>query len=372
MTGGRWQDDVVERARAALPAHVMRFYEAGASDEVTAGEAESAWAGVRFRPHVLRDVREVDLATTLLGTPCAAPVGLAPTSMQRFAHPDGELAAARAAAATDTLMVVSSNAGTTFEEIAGTGVRWWLQAYLTADRELIAPTLRRAVDAGARAVVLTVDTPFPGPKRGIDDAPFGDLTGVYGVNHPELVRGVTPGSEHARDLGPDDLGRLADLTGLPVVVKGVLRADDARDCVAAGAAAVWVSNHGGRQLDRAVPTAHALPAVADAVADRAEVYVDGGVRSGLDVLAALGLGARAAFLGRLPLLALGADGPDGVSTVLTTVRGELRDALRLAGCRRLEEAPDVVVGAPDPVVEGGSIPIGSKPDPGFGSVDGVL
>ena len=344
MTGhpGRWQDDVVARARAALPAHVLRFYEAGAHDEVTVGEAERAWAGVRFHPRVLRDVRVVDLTTTLLGTECAAPIALAPTSMQRLAHPEGELAAARAAAATGTLMVVSSNAGTPFEHIAATGVAWWLQAYLTADRDLVVPTLRRAVAAGARAVVLTVDTPFPGPKHGLDDADFGDLSQIYGVNHPELVRGVTPGSEHAADLGPGDVAWLSRTTGLPVVVKGVLRPDDARDCVAAGAAAVWVSTHGGRQLDRAVATAHALPAVAAAVGAGAEVYVDGGLGSGYDVLAALGLGARAGFVGRLPLLALAAGGAEGVTQVLTTLREELIGALQLAGCRRPGDAPDVV------------------------------
>ncbi len=348
MTTGRWQDDVAMRARAALPAHVLRFYDAGAHDEVTLGEAERAWSAVRFHPHVLRDVRHVDLTTTLLGTECTTPVALAPTSMQRFAHPDGELGAARAAAATGTLMVVSSNAGTRFEDLGGTGVSWWLQAYLTADRNLIVPTLRRAVEAGARAVVLTVDTPFPGPKRGIDDAAFGDLSQIYGINHPDLVRGVTPGSEHARDLGPGDISWLAEVTGLPVVVKGVLRADDAQDCVAAGAAAVWVSNHGGRQLDRAVSTAQALPAVAAAVAGAAEVYVDGGLRSGHDVLAALGLGARAAFFGRLPLLALAAGGPAEVARVLTTLGAELREALQLAGCPSPDDAPGVVAPASEP------------------------
>ncbi len=246
-------------------------------------------------------------------------MALAPTSMQRFAHPDGELAAARAAAATGTLMVVSSNAGTPFEDLAATGVSWWLQAYLTADRDLIVPTLRRAVDAGARAVVLTVDTPFPGPKRGIDDAAFGDLSQIYGVNHPDLVRGVTPGSEHARDLGPGDL----------VVAGGGHRSPRGREGCAARRrrpATAWPpapprsgcpTTAGASSTGPSARPMRSRPWQPPS-ADAAEVYVDGGLRSGHDVLAALGLGARAAFLGRLPLLALAAGGPEEVARVLTT------------------------------------------------------
>ncbi len=338
MTGERWQEQVWADARAALPAHVWRYFSAGARDEVSLTESLTTWSEVRLWPHVLADVRRPHTATTLLGCATGSPVGIAPTSMQRLAHPEGEIAMAQGAAATDSLLVVSSNAGTPFHEIAATGVTWWLQAYATADRGLIAPTFEAAAAAGARAIVLTADTPVPGTKYDLDEAAFGDLTGVYGVNHPDTVRGSTPGAEHAQDLGPEDIGWLSDLTGLPVVVKGVLRADDAQRCVDAGAAAVWVSNHGGRQLDRAVSPRVALPAVSAAVGSAAEVYVDGGIRSGLDVLTALALGANAAFCGRLPLLALAAGGADRVVQSLRLLQLEVLDALRLAGCPDLADA----------------------------------
>lgn len=339
---GQWQAELVARVESALPPHVLRYFQAGAADEISLAEAAAGWRSTRFWPHVLRDVRAPEFSTSLLGTSVAAPIAIAPTSLQRLGHPDGELAMAAAAAETDTLMVVSSNAGTTFDVIAATGVAWWLQAYVTADRRLLAPVLERAVNLGARAIVLTVDTPMPGPKYGLaDDALFGDLAQVYGVNHPEVVRGATPGAEHARDLATRDLTWLAELTGLPVVVKGVLRADDALACLAAGVAAIWVSNHGGRQLDRSVSTARALGPVVDAVAGRAEIYVDGGITSGLDTLAALSAGANAAFLGRLPLLALCDNGSVGVVDALLTLRTELASALALAGCRTLADAREI-------------------------------
>jgi 4-hydroxymandelate oxidase len=329
----RWREQLVADARAALPDHVWRHYGAGAREEVTLGESSTSWSEVRLWPHVLRDVRRPRTEVALLGSAFPSPLGIAPTSLQRFAHPDGELEMARAAAATDTLLVVSSNAGTRFDDIAATGVTWWLQAYVTADRALIAPTLEAAAQAGARAVVLTADTPVPGTKYELDSAAFGDLSAAYGVNHPDVVRGTTPGAEHAQDLAPSDITWLRDLTGLPVVVKGVLRPDDAERCVEAGASAVWVSNHGGRQLDRTVATARALPEVTARVGAGAEVYVDGGIASGLDLLTALALGADAIFCGRLPLLALAAGGADRVAATVETLRAETVEALRLAGCR---------------------------------------
>lgn len=338
----RWLESLEGEAERVLPAAVFRYVQQGARSGVTAAEAAAAWHELRLAPHVLRDVTSIDTATTVLGVPLRAPIAIAPTSLQRAVHPDGELAMARATAAAGSLLVLSSNAGTTFAEIATTGVRWWLQAYLTQDRSLTEPVLVAAVAAGAEAIVLTLDTPVVGTKY--DDGPTvweeldSDLLRVnFPPGHDDL-----PGAAKATDLGPADIAWLREVTGLPVVVKGVLRPDDARRCVQAGAAAVWVSNHGGRQLDRARSTASALAAVVSALDGTTEVYVDGGVRSGLDVLAAVGLGATCAFLGRLPLWAL-VGGVDGVSRMHESLRLELVEAMRLGGTPTLDDTRQVVV-----------------------------
>lgn len=340
-----WLAGLEAAARERLPAELMEYVAHGARDGLTAAEAADAWRAVRFRPRVLRDVADVDLSTTLLGHRSAVPWGVAPTTLQRAVHPDGELAMARASAAAGAVMVVSSNAGTSFAEIGATGVRWWLQAYLPEDRRLAEPLLDRAVEAGAAAVVLTADTPVVGTKY-VADRP------VWDTVDPETLRvnfdggyDDLPGAGKARDLSPADLTWIAERTGLPVVVKGLLHPGDVRPCLEAGAAAVWVSNHGGRQLDRAVSTACALPGVMDAVQGRAEVYVDGGLRSGLDVLAALALGADAAFLGRAPLYAL-ADGEQGLARLHAELTIQLNEGLRLAGCRTPAEARELGIGTP--------------------------
>ncbi|WP_067434419.1 alpha-hydroxy acid oxidase [Nocardioides jensenii] len=345
MTGvdGRWLEGLEEAARSKLPAPVFRYFEHGSGAGRTASEAPGSWPAIRFLPRVLRDVRRVDLATRVIGGELAVPFGVAPTTLQRAAHPDGELAMARATAVAGSLMVVSSNAGTSFDEIRDTGVRWWLQAYLPQQRALAEPLLARAVEAGAEAVVLTVDTPVVATKY--DEAPR-----VWDVIEPSMLRinfadGPDPeaAATKATDLGPDDIAWIRDVTGLPVVVKGVLHPDDARACVAAGASAIWVSNHGGRQLDRAVATADALSDVVRAVraTGDAQVYVDGGVRCALDILAALALGADLVFLGRLPLWAL-VGGESGVSRMHELLTRDLVEAMRLAGLSTPADAPMIV------------------------------
>lgn len=338
----RWADALEEQARAVLPEPVHRYFRQGARDGVSAGEASAAWDTYRFLPQVLREVTHVETATTLLGTPVRTPLAIAPTTLQRAAHPDGEIAMARAAASAGTLMVVSSNCGSRFEDIAATGVDWWLQVYLTADRPTCEPLLQRAAAAGARAVVLTVDTPVVGTKY--DDGPTVWEHTDPGWLHAnfESSYGSAPGDEKATDLGPHDIAWAADVSGLPVAVKGVLRADDARRCVDAGASAVWVSNHGGRQFDYAVPTAAALEDVVQAVGDGAEVYVDGGVRNARQALAALALGARGVLLGRPLLYALAVGGSDAVARFLTEMADELTEAMRLTGCAGLGETRDVL------------------------------
>ena len=325
MTARRWEE-LEQQAHERLPEAVFRYISQGARDGVVAAEATAAWRAVRLLPRVLRDVSAVDLRTTLLGTEVSAPVAVAPTTLQRAADPDGELAMARAAAAAGTVVVVSSNAGTPFAEVGATGAAWWLQAYLTQDRELCRPMLESAAGCGARAVVLTLDTPVVGTKY--DDGP--SVWESVDTSYNRLNLGPAAAAPKATDLGPDDLGWVREVSGLPVVAKGVLRDDDARRCVDAGASAVWVSNHGGRQLDRAAPTARCLPGVVEAVPDT-EVYVDGGLRSGLDVGCALALGARAAFLGRLPLYALAAGGEGEVRQLLGALAIELEETLRLCG-----------------------------------------
>lgn len=337
-----WLAGLEERAREALPGPVFEYVAQGARESVAAAEAAAAWRAVRFKPRTLTGVTAVDTSVSFLGTPSRLPWGVAPTTLQRAVHPKGELAMARACSGADALLVVSSNCGTRFADIGATGVRWWLQVYLPSDRSLAEPMLDRAVAAGVEAVVLTVDTPVVATKYAVGEP-------VWDVVDPGLVRvnfddgyDEMAGAEKATDLGPHDLGWLAERSGLPVLVKGVLRADDARRCVDAGARAVWVSNHGGRQLDRAASTASCLPEVVAAVGGEVEVYADGGIRSGLDILAALALGAHAVFLGRLPVWAL-VDGEAGVARLHADLLEETVEALRLAGCATLADARGIAV-----------------------------
>lgn len=332
----RWAEQLEELARGVLPEPVHRYIRQGARDGVSVAEAVASWERFRFLPTVLRDVTEVDCSTELLGTPVRSPLVIAPTTMQRAAHRDGEVAMARAAAAADTLLVLSSNAGTTFEDVAATGVSWWVQMYVPSDRLVCRPLLDRAVEAGASAIVLTADTPVVGTKYDDGQETVWDIarSGWLRANFAEGY-GELPGHEKAMDLGPQDIDWLRKTTGLPVVVKGVLRPNDARRCVDAGAAAVWVSNHGGRQLDRAAAPADCLADVVAAVGDDAEVYVDGGVRNGRHALTAMALGARGVFLGRPPLWALAVDGAHGVSRLLDELAEELVEAMRLAGCNHV-------------------------------------
>ncbi len=329
----RYADTLEEAARRVLPEEVHRYVATGAGRSISTGEATGAWDAIRFVPRVLRDVTRVELRTTLLGTEVRSPFGIAPTTLQRAAHPGGEAEMAAGVADAGGLLVVSSNSGTPFEALSETGAAWWLQMYVTADRPSTAPVVERAVAAGARALVLTADTPVVAAKE-LGERTVWDAVepGWLRANFPEPDPGSDPSRlEKARDLGPQDITWLVDTFGLPVVVKGVLHPADARRCVDAGAAAVWVSNHGGRQLDQVVSSAEALGEVSAEVGDEVEVYVDGGVRRGVHALAAAALGARAVFLGRPALYALAADGRTGVARLLGDLAGELEEALRLSG-----------------------------------------
>ncbi|MFG2227891.1 alpha-hydroxy acid oxidase [Streptomyces sp. NPDC048644] len=331
----RWIDTLIHEAEQRLPGPVLTYFQQGAGLGLSAAEAENHWNALRLLPHVLRDVSAISTRTSVLGTEVATPVLVAPTTLQRQAHEGGETAMLQGAAAAGSLVCVSSNAGVPFEALAGPAP-WWVQAYVLRDRQLTADLLERAREAGAKAVVLTADTPVVGQK-------YSTGPNVWETVPPEhLLANVTGQGleesqlEKAADLTPATIDWLRTTTGLPVVIKGVLRADDARECVAAGASAIWVSNHGGRQLDGAVATARALRPVAEALADTsAEVYVDGGIRNGRHVLTALALGATAVFLGRPTLWALAVGGAAAVERALADFTSELAHAMALAG------APDV-------------------------------
>jgi 4-hydroxymandelate oxidase len=333
-------DELCQIASSRLPPAVAAYYSLGSSEGISAAAAVAAWDRLRFRPRILRDVSAVSTATTVLGQELATPVCVAPTALHRAAHPDGETATAAGTAAAGSLMTVSTNSGMPFASIGATGVRWWLQSYVMRDRGLTRAILERAVEAGASAVVLTADTPVVGRKRDAAEKVWDLVPGEYQLANIDTSGLPADATEKAADLTPDTIGWLREVTGLPVVLKGVLHPDDARIAVAAGAAAVQVSNHGGRQLDQALATADALPDIVAAVADSgAEVYVDGGIRRAEHVLAALALGARAVFIGRPVLWALtaggaaGEGGSDGVATLLNGLTDGLAHVLTLAGVR---------------------------------------
>ena len=335
--------ELERRARALLGPDVYNYYAGGSGRERTLRASVRAWQRYWLAPRVLRNVAAVDTSVRLPGPPqtlLRTPVAVAPTGFQGLAHPEGELATARGAAAAGALLVLSSRSSRRIEDVgeamASAGGAWWFQVYVMRDRDLTARLAGRAVAAGARALVLTGDTPVVGRKR--RDRGEGVVTDADLLVNTGPLADLTQ-AEQAADVTFDDIGWLARL-GVPVLVKGVLRADDARACVGAGAAGVIVSNHGGRQLDGALPTALALPGVAAALAG-AEVFADGGLRTGEDVLTALALGARAVFVGRPVLWALTCGGADGVSDLLTGLTSDLSHAMALAGARSVAEIPGV-------------------------------
>ena len=331
------------RARQELGEDVYDYYAGGAETETTLGEATPAWRRWRLRPRVLRGISEVRLGTSLLGTEVGTPIGVAPWAYQAMAHPDGERGTARGAAAAGALMTVSTSATTALADVAAVepAAPRWFQLYRLHSPAHTDDLARRAGDAGYRALVLTADLPLLGRRLRDLARDFALPPDLPLPNQP--VSGTVP-AEDTPVWTLDDIGRFGELSGLPVVVKGVLRGDDARLCVQAGAAAVWVSTHGGRQVDPAIASADALPEVVDAVGADVEVYADGGIRSGSDALIALALGARAVFVGRPVIWGLATGGADGVAGVLAGLAGELAHTMALCGL------PDVAAVPPDAVV----------------------
>jgi 4-hydroxymandelate oxidase len=332
-------------ARERLPQMVFDYYAGGAEDELTVGENRLGWQRLRLRPRVLVDVATRNLSTTVLCQPTSLPVLLAPCAFNALAHPDGELAVARAAAAGGVIEIVSTAGTFSLEEVAAEApaATRWFQLYCYRDRDVTKWLVERAVAAGYRALCLTVDAPLVGRRERDTRNCFGLPPGMSWKNLERVgldrMDALGHGSALERYIASiwdasltwEAIAWLRDLSPLPLVIKGILTAEDARSAVDHGAAAVIVSNHGGRQLDGVLSTADALAEVVDAVGARAEVLVDGGIRRGSDILKALALGARAVLIGRPYLWGLAVSGQAGVEHVIDILRSELDLDMALAG-----------------------------------------
>ncbi len=347
-------------ARERLSPMAYDYYASGALDEHTLRENVAAWSRVAVHHKALVDVSRRDLSTLALGIPLAMPILVAPTAFHRLACDDGEAATARAASRAGTVMILSSLSNTRVEDVCRAAEALagavWFQLYVYRDRGATAALVARAEAAGARALVLTVDAPLLGRRekdvRNRFVLPAGlrvenmTAAGLGDVDRRELDSGLAAYFEEKLDpsLEWKDVAWLRSLTRLPVVLKGLVRPDDALRAIDSGVSAIVVSNHGGRQLDGAPATATVLGPIADKVQGRGEVFVDGGVRRGGDVLKALALGARAVLIGRPILWGLAVAGEEGALGVLQTLRDELDHAMALAGCARLSDITKELLG----------------------------
>jgi isopentenyl diphosphate isomerase/L-lactate dehydrogenase-like FMN-dependent dehydrogenase len=344
--------DYERAAEERLDRGAFGYFAGGANDEWTLRENRAAFARWVLRPRVLVDVSTVTTATTVLGTEVSLPVLVAPTAFQRMAHPEGEAAMARGAAAAGTVMTLSTIATATIEEVAAAapdGKRWF-QLYWSPDRGIVRDVVERAVAEGYGAIVLTVDLPVSGRRERDLRTGFeipAEVPVPAFVAHAEATATVSPtqiGQVVNAGVTWRDLEWLRSLSPLPLVIKGLVTEEDALLACEAGADGIVVSNHGGRQLDGATATLDALPEVVEAVAGRAEVLMDGGIRRGTDVVKALALGARAVLAGRAPLWGLAVDGAEGVQRVLELLRAEIELALTLCGCASPAEVTRAHVG----------------------------
>jgi 4-hydroxymandelate oxidase len=348
--------EIEAAAKERLTALAYEYYVGGANDEVTVRENRSAFERLALRYHVLVDVRQRSTKTTVLGVPVEFPVLVAPTAFQRLACDDGEIATARAAKGAGTVMILSTASTCAIEDVAAVGGRQWFQLYVYSDRGLTKALIERAEACGMGAVVLTVDAPVLGRRERDLRNRFHLPDGVRLANVPSSGSVPMPTGHGESGLanhfasGIDagltwrDVEWLRSITRLPVLIKGIVRGDDAAKAIDHGASGIIVSNHGGRQLDTAIASVRALPEVVDAVAGRAEVLLDGGVRRGTDVIKAIALGARAVLIGRPVVWGLASGGETGARRVLDLLRAEVDLAMALCGCPTIGDiSRDLVV-----------------------------
>jgi 4-hydroxymandelate oxidase len=323
-------------AKERLPKEEYDYIAGGATDEISVDRNRRAFESWALRPRVLRDVHALDLSTTVLGTKVNYPVLIAPCGGHKKAHPEGEFATYRAAAACGTIFAMSANAAVTFEDVAKVAKgHLWLQMYFFPDREMTREWLRRAKAAGYEAICMTLDSQWP-PKR--ERNIRNNYHNVRGVNFPPPDPKAAVGRSGRAGGGADpaatwkELEWIKGVTDLPIVAKGIMTGEDAAQCAELGANAVIVSNHGGRHLDNTLATIEVLPEVVAATKGKVEVLLDGGIRRGADVVKAIALGAKAVFIGRPLFWGLAVDGEQGVIRVLDILRDEME--ITMAKCGR--------------------------------------
>ncbi|NWT85960.1 HAOX2 oxidase, partial [Lanius ludovicianus] len=325
-------------AKKYLPKIAWDYFAAGADDCTTRDENILAYKRIRFRPRMLRDVSVTDIRTKILGTEISFPVGIAPTGFHQLAWPDGEKSTARAARAMNTCYIASTYSTCTLEEISSAapgGLRWF-QLYIHRNRAASQQLVQRAEALGFQGLVLTADLPYTGKRR--DDVRNGFcLPPHMKVKNLEWAFEVCKISLLDPSITWNDIYWLQSLTHLPIIIKGILTREDAELAVRHGVQGIIVSNHGGRQLDEGPATIDALVEVVEAVRGRVEVYVDGGIRKGSDVLKALALGAKCVFIGRPALWGLAYKGEEGLQDVLRILQDEFRLSMALAGCASVSE-----------------------------------
>lgn len=344
-------------AKEKLPAIAYDYYRSGAWDETTLKANREAYEKWKIHYHVLVDVTERDMSTTVFGLKVDCPILIAPTAFHKLAHPDGELATARAAVKAKTIMTLSSLSTTTIEEVSeATNKNFWFQLYINKNREYTRDLVARAVAAGARALVVTVDTPLWGRRERDVRNGFHLPPGMSAINLVKYDKDAVSKGQSGAGLGQSfawmidaalqwkDLDWLASITSLPIIIKGVCRPDDARIALEHGVKGILVSNHGGRQMDSAPATIEVLPSIAEAVGDKVTILMDGGIRRGTDVMKALSLGAKAVLVGRPVLWGLAAGGQEGVEKALSILKEELDLAMALSGCRSLKDLNKSLLG----------------------------
>jgi len=341
--------DYEKAAAEKLSRTAYDYYASGGGDEITVKENHAAYERIKLIPRVLKDISRADLGTTLFGQTVSMPILVAPTAFHRMAHPEGEMATARAAAAAGVIMILSTLSTCSIEEVAEAahGPRWF-QLYFYKDRAATLSLIQRAEAAGCQALALTVDAQVWGRRERDIRNRFRLPKGLSMANMVRTGKESFPESEGSGLAGYvtwqfdpalnwKDVDWLCSKTKLPVLLKGVLHPGDAKMAAEHGAAGVIVSNHGGRQLDTVPATIEALPAVAEALGNRLEVFIDGGVRRGTDVLKAIALGARAVGIGRPIVWGLAVGGENGVTEVLKILRREFELAMRLSGFTSVSE-----------------------------------